>query len=180
MPTTPWIALTSGIMYRNMEDDMGVCRTDIRIESYAMTITDATTNGAHGSVKVAELPKGYNAFIKSMIDATVLAGSGGIADDATYDIGIGSAAAGVDNEVLATTEQDIVTKQEGDLSSGAATLAGVVDLTAVSHDGRSTATSLYLNVAIAAADCSADDTLTFNGGGNDYLAASVFFLKTTV
>lgn len=132
------------------------------VTSYSVDITDAAGNGAHGSVKLIDFPEGYIKIIGVVLDADVTAGDGGIADDATYDIGLGSAAAGTDNAALATTEQDILNKIEGDLSSGAASVASYTG-TDLALDGSSTAADCYLNIAIEADDCSADDILKFAG-----------------
>lgn len=129
---------------------------------FQITMTDAAANGCHGSIKILDFPEGVIKIHGVTFDVVITAGAGGIADDATYDVGLGSTTVGTDNEELSTTEQNILTKIEGDLSSGTATLQ-TYTVTDLGLDGHSSASDVYLNVAIMAADASADDLLDIIG-----------------
>lgn len=127
-----------------------------------ITMTDAAAAGCHGSFKLADLPAGAIKIIGSVVTLTVTAGAGGIVDDATYDIGVGSTQVAVDNEELAATEQDIVAKIEGDLAGGTKAIQAQSGTDAL-IDGTGTDADMWLNVAIAAADASANDLLNVQG-----------------
>ncbi|MDD2869676.1 hypothetical protein [Neomegalonema sp.] len=127
-----------------------------------ITMTDAAAAGCHGSFKLADLPAGAIKIIGSVVTLTVTAGAGGIVDDATYDIGVGSTQVAVDNEELAATEQDIVAKIEGDLAAGTKAVQAQSGTDAL-IDGTGTDADMWLNVAITAADASANDLLNVQG-----------------
>jgi len=133
-------------------------------EDFEFFIVDAGANGAHGSVKLYTFPVGY---IKITGATTNLAldcvPTNGLVDAATYDIGIGSITAGVDNAALATTEQNIIAKIEGNMSG--ATVASIhgINATSLAIDGTSTAEDAWFNVAIEADDAADDQLCTLSG-----------------
>jgi hypothetical protein len=124
--------------------------------AFDMLVVDSGANGGHAGVKIYDFPAGYILVEAAFINADYTAtNTNGLTATATYDIGVGSADVGVDNAALATTEQNFITKIEGDLSASAAQLHSV-NVTSFSLDGTSTAADLYVNAAFAADDCSAD------------------------
>jgi len=140
-------------------------QTTLTLDSdFEFFITDAGANGAHGSVKLYTFPVGY---IKVLGTTTNLAldcvPTNGLVDAATYDIGIGSITAGVDNAALATTEQNIIAKIEGNMSG--ATVASIhgINATSLALDGTSTAEDAWFNVAIEADDAADDQLCTLSG-----------------
>jgi hypothetical protein len=134
------------------------------ITSHAITITDAAAAGAHGSTAFYTFPEGHIRILGAHINLTAItAGAGGIDDDAVLDIGVGQAAAGVDNEELSGTEADILLLDEVTLAAGAATGNDLMGTTPIDIDGSATAGTLNLNVAVKAADVNANDTLTVTG-----------------
>lgn len=182
----------------------------VTFTDYSLTITDATTNGAHGSLKLFDFPQTLVKFAGIGYDLTMTAGSGGIGDTAAMVWSLGTAAVATDNATLTSTEADIIPSVASTLvggtktSTGVSAAAGIVTLTDSSGgtasdtiadvpssyteatlanqlasltakvnaligitggvlNGTSAAKSVYLNVAGAAADVSADDTLTLNG-----------------
>lgn len=137
-------------------------KTTWSFSAVSLAITDATTAGAHGKIQLYDWPAGHIKILGSTCDLAVTCGATGLTATATYDFGLGSAGAGVDNAALASTEQDVITKIEGDLSSSAATLRSVnsTDLTLA---GTSTAADLWLNAAFEADDASANETCTVTG-----------------
>jgi len=152
---------TNGLALAEYGD--GVSRQTIfTLTSLAMDVTDTGANGAHGTQQIYDFPAGHIKLIGSTCDLAVTCGTNGLTATATYDVGVGSTAVGTDNAELATTEQDIITKIEGDLSSSAADLHGV-NATDLALDGTSSAIDVYLNAAFEADDASANDTCTFTG-----------------
>lgn len=136
--------------------------TIIYFTADVISITDAGANGAHGSKKILDFPQGAIKIVGVVSDIAVTCGTSGLAADATYDYGLGSAAVGVDNEELAGTEQDILNKVEGDLVTSAADWNGYTG-TDLTLNGTSSAGDCYLNVAFTATDCSANDEATITG-----------------
>lgn len=139
-------------------------KTVIDIDSVSIAITDADSNGAHGSQKLYTFPAGWVKIVGTVINADVVCGDTGLAADATYDIGIGSITAGTDNAALATTEQDIIVKIEGNLSTSAAVLHKV-NSTDLALDGTGTAEDAWLNIVFegGALDAVDDDTCVVTG-----------------
>jgi hypothetical protein len=136
--------------------------TVLTIEDLEVTMTDATTNGSHGSQKVYDFPAGNIMVLGAVTDLTIEAGAGGISDTASIVASVGSAAVGTDNATLTSTEANIVPSTAGTLTSGAGAVKG--ESTAVALlDGTSTAADAYLNIACPDAGSSANDTITVNG-----------------
>lgn len=137
-------------------------RTTFTLDGFEVAITDHTTAGAHGSFKLYDFPAGYLKFVGSSLDVDVSCGTTGLTATATYAFGVGTVTAGVDNAVLATTEQDMINAITGDLSGSAVALGSAL-ATDASKDGHTTAGDAYFNVAFAADDASDDDVCTLDG-----------------
>jgi hypothetical protein len=146
-------AVTAGVLYKSV----------FTLTNYDLSHVDADANGGHASLKLADLPEGYIKFIGASINV-VFTGSDtdSITATATYDIGVGSVQVGTDNAVLATTEQDIINKQEGNMADSTATVQAI-NATSVAYDGTSTAGDIWLNVAIEADDSAGDASINANG-----------------
>ena len=157
-----------GMSSANVVDAMN--KTTITFDSLAVVITDAGAAGAHGSVKIHDFPEGFLQYFGSVLNLSLAAAYGGIADDATEDVGIGTVTTATDNEELSTTEQDLVNKVEGDFAGGLKTINGYNAMMA-SFDGHTGAKDAFLNFAIAADDCSANDTMWVSG------TATLFWLN---
>ena len=140
-------------------------KTTITITDLSITITDATTVGAHGSQKIYDFPEGVIVVEAAMMNLTTLAGSGGIGDTAALIGALGSAAAGTNNETLTTTEADIIASTAGTLSGGAGTLVGVGPGSGLNAklDGHTTPADVYLNIVVPDAGSSASDTVVVSG-----------------
>jgi hypothetical protein len=148
--------------------DLGVHQTVWTFTAVSMYFTDHTTAGSHASIKLYEGPQGFIKMLGATCNLTVDCNSSGLADTATFDFGVGTATAGVDNEALATTEQDVIVKIEGDLSDASglnrATLQSVnTSGFGVDYDGHTTAVDYFFNGLFEANDATADDTCTVNG-----------------
>ena len=143
--------------------DAALHRTLFVLENVIIPIVDAGAAGAHGSLKIYTYPKSYLNVISGHLNFTsVVAGVGGIANGAHLDIAVGTVTTSVANETLATTEQDITTKDDVTLTGGSGT-AEAIQATIQLFDGSSSAIEIFLNTAIEAASCSANDTLTVSG-----------------
>lgn len=148
--------------------DTAVHKTVWTFDEVSLYITDATTAGAHGKIKLYEGPAGWIKLVGASSNLTMDCNSTGLTDTATYDIGVGTATVGTDNAALTTTETDILADAGGDLSDAdglnRATMADVnTSGFGTDFDGHTTAVDYFLNVAFAADDASANDTCTLNG-----------------
>lgn len=147
------------------ESSQAIHKTVITLEDLVIATADADTAGAHGSQKIYDFPEGHILIHGAHFDLDVesTGASDGIADTATYEIGIGSAAVATDNAALTTTEDNIVNGATGDLAGGAASISNV-NGSGLALDGSATAADAILNVAIAADDHGANaGELTING-----------------
>lgn len=146
-----------------------VHRTVLTLTDVEVAMTDADVAGCHGSLKVYDFPAGVIQILGCVQDLTTAAGAGGIADGAALIGSLGTDAAGVDNEVLAGTEADVVPSTAGTLADGAGTLKGTMTaavMAAAVFDGTTTtgaAKDLHLNLVVPNADSAGDDTITVNG-----------------
>lgn len=145
--------------------DTAVHKTVFTLDEFELFINDSGANGGHGSLKLYDAPAGILKIIGSSLDVDVECNSTGLTDTATYDFGVGTTATATDNAALATTEQNIIAKIEGDLDGTGTNNAalGSSFATALDLDGHTTAADFYFNVAIEADDASADDTCTASG-----------------
>lgn len=138
-------------------------KTVLTLTSLSVTMTDATTNGSHGTQKLYDFPEGAIQVLGGSMNLTTLAGSGGIADGAALVGGLGTAAVGTNNATLTSTEQDLIASTAGTLSSGAGTLKKHASLIATAYDGTATPIDAILNLAVPDADSSSNDTVSVSG-----------------
>lgn len=145
--------------------DGNIHKTVFTLTAHGIAIADAAAAGAHGSTEFYTFPEGHIRILGAHINLTSIATAGGqgIDDDAVLDIGVGQAAAGVDNDELTGTEADILHLDEVTLASGAATGNDLMGTTPIDIDGSATAGTLNLNVAVDADDVDDADTLTVTG-----------------
>lgn len=129
--------------------------------SGTITMTDATTAGCHGSRKIYDFPLGVIKIHSVKTDVHLVAGAGGIADDAAAVAALGSATVGTGDATLTTTEADIVASTAATLTTGEGDMDAIGN--GVTLDGRSTAADCFLNIAVPDADSSASDTFTISG-----------------
>lgn len=116
--TTPYASAPAGMEV--FESGEGYLRlTRIKFTNFALTITGLTTEGGHGSSLLVTMPEALVRLLGAEYNLTMTAGTGGISDTAALVWGVGSAAVGVNNATLLTTEADII-------PSVAATLVGGV------------------------------------------------------
>ena len=143
--------------------DGAIHRTTLTLTSLSVTMTDATTNGCHGTVKLYDFPEGAIQILGGSMNLTTLAGSGGIADGAALVGGLGTSAIGTNNATLTSTEQDLLSSTAGTLTAGAGTLKKYSSLIATAYDGTATPVDAILNIAVPDADSSASDTVAVSG-----------------
>jgi hypothetical protein len=104
---------------------VGQLRTaKVTFTNYSLAITDATTAGAHGSLKLFDFPQARVRLVGIGYDLDMTAGSGGISDTAALVWSIGTAAVGTNNATLLTTEADIVASVAATLVGGTKTSTG--------------------------------------------------------
>jgi len=134
---------------------------------HPLTVTDAGANGGHGAFTFFTYPEGHIRVESGLAVITKFSAQGtGSADSGVTDIGVGTTATATDNEILATTEQDICTKIDttldgsGDLSG---TVVSAINATAAAFDGSSSAIICSLNAAITAATISATEIFDVSG-----------------
>ena len=137
-------------------------QTIITFTSYSMTITDHTTNGAHGALKIIDFPEGMININGIVGDVDIASVTGGVSATAVLDIGMGTTTTVVTSATLGTTNVDEVAKVDVTLSGGAKT-ADFLNTTLQLKDGHSTAADAWLCVAIEDESCSGNGTIILNG-----------------
>ena len=147
-----------------VDESGGAIRTVLKLDKLVITMTDATTAGCHGSIKLYDFPACNLLFLGATCDMTVTAGTGGIADTAAVVAAIGTAAVSTADATLTTTEADLIPSTAATLTAGAGAAKGKT-LTAgvVVFDGTSTAKDAYLNFAVPDAGSTGNDTLIVSG-----------------
>ena len=147
-----------------VDGSVGTIRTTLKLSNQVITMTDATTAGCHGSIKLYDFPACNLLFLGATCDLTVTAGTGGIADNAAVVAAIGTAAVSTADATLTTTEADLIPSTAATLTAGAGAAKGKT-LTAgvVVFDGTSTAKDAYLNFAVPDAGSTGNDTLIVSG-----------------
>ena len=147
-----------------VNETVGTIRTTLQLSGTVVTMTDATTAGCHGSIKLYDFPACNLLFLGATCDLTVTAGTGGIADTAAVVAAIGTAAVSTADATLTTTEADLIPSTAATLTAGAGAAKGKT-LTAgvVVFDGTTTAKDAYLNFAVPDAGSTGIDTLIVSG-----------------
>jgi hypothetical protein len=141
-----------------------VWETVFTFNAVAITITDADTNGAHGSLKFADFAAGLVRVLGGITDLSLTAAAG-IGATGAIVCGVGTATVGTDNATLTGTEQNIIPSTSVTLAASAGSLKAETTATegAVTLDGTDTAADLFLNMAVSASDASANSTVTVSG-----------------
>lgn len=148
----------------DVSEGPGVLKTVLTLDKVVVTMTDATTAGSHGSLKLYDFPACNLLFLGGSCNLTLTAGEGGIADTAAVVAAVGTTTVGTDNATLTTTEADLIPSTASTLTAGAGTTKGkTVTAGVVVFDGTSTAKDAWLNFAVPDAGSTANDTLTVSG-----------------
>lgn len=135
----------------------------ITLAAESVTVVDAGANGAHAGHKLLTFPEGQILILAAKTDLAILAGAGGIADDAAVVAALGTVATTTANDALTTTEADIIASTAALLASGAGNFDAATIAAGIALDGTAGAKSIFLNFAIPGADSSANDTLAVTG-----------------
>jgi hypothetical protein len=138
----------------------------VTLDAAQIPVTDATSSGSSGSLKLFDFNPGGIAFIASRQNYTAYSPDGtGVPDDTVFDIGVGTAAiaAAADGVLTASATYDnIGAKIDQTLSSGTTTGTGF-DFAAVAVDGTTTAADMVLNWSGTAATVDGDGTIDVTG-----------------
>ena len=136
------------------------------LDAARVPITDATTSGSHGALKLFDFVEGAIAFHGTRQNYTAFAEGAaltGAAGDAVFDIGIGSVAiAAAADGALTGTSDNIGDEIAVTLSGGTGTGTGLFSPSAP-LDGTTTALDLALNISGSAATIDATSTLDVTG-----------------
>lgn len=146
-----------------VQEQAGLYRTVITLTNASVTTTDATTNGASGSLKVYDFPEGNLVFLGATSDITIARVGTNLTATAAVVASVGTVAAAAD-VTLTGTEQDLVPSTVATLTAGAGVFKGK-SLTAgiAVLDGTATAKDAYLNFAVPDAGSAGNDALLVNG-----------------
>lgn len=135
----------------------------ITLAAESIAVVDATTAGAHGGLELLTFPEGQILIVAVKTDLAILAGSGGIGDDADVVAALGTVIVATNNAALTTTEADIIASTAITLTAGAVDFNAATIAAGIALDGTAGAKSVFLNFAVPDADSSADDTLAVTG-----------------
>lgn len=142
----------------------GVARIDFKFLRARITVTDATTNGSHGSYKFFDFGEQAISFLGSRQDYTSYVSDGtGVPNDTAFEIGIGTVAiaAAADGTLGNGTSENVGQAVSQTLSTGTTTGSAVTNPSVV--NGTGTACDLCLNVSGSAATVDGDGWLDVNG-----------------
>ena len=146
------------------EGGAGVRISTFTLRDVSVTMTDATTAGSQGRIQIYDFPAGNLLFLGGSCDLTTARVGTALAANAAVVGAVGTAAVGVDNDTLTSTEADLLPSYAGTLTAG----AGVVKSKSVTagivvFDGTSTAKDAWLNFAVPDAGSTGNDALLVNG-----------------
>lgn len=162
-PTSGTVTMTSP----DSQADGHFYKVLFTLDAARVPVTDATSSGSHGALKLADLVEGayvatacrqnYTAFA----EGTLLTGGAG---DAAFDIGVGSVAkaAAADGALAGAADDDIGGEINITLSSGTGT-GTLVSSLATALDGTTTAKDIVLNWSGSAATIDATDYIDVTG-----------------
>jgi hypothetical protein len=139
---------------------------DVTLTGARILVTDATTSGSFGSLKILDFNEGAMAIIASRQNYTAYSPDGtGVPDDTVFDIGLGSAAiaAAADGVLTASATYDnIGAKIDQTLSSGTTTGSNLAFKSLV-IDGTTTPADLVINWAGTATTVDGDGYIDVTG-----------------
>lgn len=154
------VGSTAGLSIQKDNVFDGLRKTVVKLTNVAVTMTDGTTNGSIGSVKVYDWPEGVIGNFVGATDLTFTAAAG-IGATGTVKHSVGSAAEAT-NDTLDSTQANIVPSTSATLASSAGSAKGISTAT-VHLDGRTTPASAYLNFGVPDASSTGNSTLTVSG-----------------
>lgn len=128
----------------------------------SVTITDNTTSGAHGNLKLVDLPEGNITILGATTNLTIARVGTNITATAAIVSSIGTVAAANTDATLTSTEANIVPSTVATLTAGAGSAKGESTAVLIA-DGTTTPVAVYLNFAMPDASSAGNDALTVNG-----------------
>lgn len=140
----------------------GLVTETYKFENRSVTITDNTTNGAHGNLKIVDLPEGNITLLGATTNLTIARVGTNITATAAVVASVGTVAAANTDATLTSTEANIVPSTSATLTSGAGVAKGVSTAVLVAN-GTTTRVPVYLNFAMPDAGATGNDALTVNG-----------------
>ena len=137
------------------------------LDAVSLTVTDAAGSGSSASLKLFDFVENAIIPIASRQNYTAFAEGAaltGAAGDASFVMGLGSAAANAGDAALTGTEVDFAPVTSAiTLSGGTGTGTKMGGITTLPIDGTTTATDLYLNWSGSAATIDANSTIAVTG-----------------
>jgi len=128
----------------------------------SVTITDHTTDGGHGGVKIFEYPEGHFVVVGAVGNLTIARVGTNLTATAALVFSLGTTVAGIDNDTLTGTEADIIPSTAATLSGGTVTVN--FQKSALQFiDGTAGAADAYFNVVSPDAGISGNDAVLVNG-----------------
>jgi hypothetical protein len=144
--------------------DAALKKTVLTFTNVSVTMTDATTAGSHGSLKVYDFPAGLLSYLGGTTDLTIARVGTAITTTAAVVGAVGTTATATDDDALTTTEADLIPSTASTLTAGAGVTKGKYAVAPqVPFDGTATAVDAYLNFAIPDAGSTGNDALLVNG-----------------
>lgn len=128
----------------------------------SVTITDNTTSGAHGNLKIVDLPEGNITILGATTNLTIARVGTNITATAAVVSSVGTVAAANTDATLTSTEANIVPSTVATLTAGAGVARGESTAVLVA-DGTATRVPVFLNFAMPDASSGGNDALTVNG-----------------
>lgn len=144
----------------------GFVHITLTLDEARISVTDDTTNGSYGSLKLMDLVEGGWHFIASRQNYTAYSPDGtGVPDDTVFDIGVGTGAISAAGDGVLTGDSsydNIGAKVDQTLSGGTTTGTGF-DACNVAVDGTGTALDINLNWAGTGDTVDDDGTIDVTG-----------------
>jgi hypothetical protein len=144
--------------------DAALKKTVLTFTNVSVTMTDATTAGSHGSLKVYDFPAGLLSYLGGTTDLTIARVGTTITTTAAVVGAVGTTATATDDDALTTTEADLIPSTASTLTAGAGVTKGKYAVAPqVPFDGTTEAIDAYLNFAIPDAGSTGNGALLVNG-----------------
>jgi len=133
----------------------------ITLTDYQMVITDSEGSGGHGTLKLVDFPIGM-IYVVGVVADMAVDSVDGCANNSAFDMALGSATTLTDAETLGNANVDFVAKVDGTLVAEVDTI-DLLTNTPQTEDGHTTATDVWLCVAVADANMTATGFMAITG-----------------
>lgn len=154
----------SGVALGARRGSLAINTLRVNLTNVAIATTDATTNGAYGSLELGTLPEGVVDIVCGLSSITSLSAASGIGATATVKYAVGTAAE-ASNDTLDSTQANIIPSTNVTLTASASTaVANAVSTSRPGFfNGTGTAQKFYLNIGVADAGSTGNSTVTVSG-----------------